>query len=124
MDINVCSFTPRECYQKIYAILNQLEDTSDVVHNHTEAGRRSPCPACHLRLPDVENEDAPPGCSYEFQDNPIDGDYVCRRHGFVTKSITLYQKFQEAAELYHDPHKAVEEFFSTYTGPCLAIIKE
>jgi hypothetical protein len=49
-------------------------------HTHAELGRRGECPACqsgHV----LENQDAPPGCTYYWEHNPIDPMIVCRRHG-------------------------------------------
>lgn len=51
-------------------------------HNHAELGRYGDCPGCQNQMPDQINPDAPEGCTYTFEDNSIDGDFVCNRHGF------------------------------------------
>ena len=51
-------------------------------HNHTELGRRGDCNGCTVGIPDQINPDAPEGCSYTFEYNSIDSDWVCNRHGF------------------------------------------
>ena len=51
-------------------------------HNHNELGRHGDCPGCQNQIPDQINPYTPEGCTYRFEDNSIDGDFVCNRHGF------------------------------------------
>lgn len=61
-------------------------------HNHKELGRRAECPACQAEAPDVENPDAPPGCTYEWVDTSVDRILVCRRHGFVPEDSSIHDE--------------------------------